>query len=271
MKEELHLFYPEIPLNDIVITGSPQFEFYRDIQRIWKREDFTRRFGLDPGKKLICYTGDDSDISPYDPLYLNDLAEAIMGMDEDRRPHIIFRRSPADFSNRYDQVLRKFSSVITSIDPLWQSDGDKNHWITYYPLTADIDLLVNLAFHCDISVNIASTIAHDFATFDKPTFYINYDQFSNNGWSVKTVYRFQHFRSMNGYEAVGWINSKQEIRDRIQKALDSPQLIGTERRNWLRKIVSDDFENASKRIAEFFTSFCHEKLSQKDIVEGVRY
>jgi hypothetical protein len=269
MKEELHQFYPEIPLGDIIITGSPQFEFYNEHHRIWDRELFTRQFGLDPKKKLICYTGDDTDISPYDPCYLNDLAEAVMNIEEDIRPHIIFRRCPADFSDRYNEVLQKFGSIITSINPLWHSDGDKAQWFTYYPLPADINLLVNLAFHCDVSVNIASTIAHDFATFNKPTFYINYDQFPGNGWSVKVVYRFQHFRSMDGFEAVGWINSKYEIKDWIQKALNCPQLVGSDRQRWLNKIVTEDFGNASSRIAQFFSSCCYETNNQTVFVESV--
>jgi hypothetical protein len=250
MKEELHKFYPEIPLSDIEITGTPQFEFYKDQSRILTHEEFSKKFNLDPVKKLICYSGDDTDISPYDPYYLNDIAEAVAMMNENIRPHIIFRRSPADFSKRYDDVLTRHSNIITSIDPIWHSGTEEKHWNHYYPMPDDINLLVNLAYHCDMAINVASTIAHDFATFDKPTCYINYDQDVSNGWTVKVIYKFEHFRSMQNLSAVEWLNSKSEIGELILKSLYKPATISKDRIKWLNRIVSSDISQSSTRIAQ---------------------
>lgn len=256
MKEELHQFYPEIQLDDIEVTGTPQFEFYKENSRIWSRENFTRRFNLDPQKRFICYSGDDITTSPYDPRYLKDIAEAVNAIEPSDRPHIIFRRSPADFSNRYDDVLKEHHAIITSIDPLWQCDGKNTEWMAFYPLPEDVDLLVNLAHHCDLSVNIGSTIAHDFATLGKPTYYIKYDQETANGWNVDLIYQLQHFRSMNGFAAVGWINSKREIKKSILNALHRPATIGKDSHKWLNKIVSEDYEHSSRRIAQYISSVC---------------
>jgi hypothetical protein len=250
MKEELHKFYPEIALNDIEITGTPQFEFYSDKSRILTHEAFAKKFHLDQRKKLICYSGDDTDISPYDPYYLKDVAEVVASMDEDLRPHIIFRRSPADFTKRYDEVLEQYKNIITSIDPIWHSDHQENQWNHYYPMPDDIDLLVNLAYHCDMAINVASTIAHDFATFNKPTCYINYDQEFSNNWTVKVIYKFEHFRSMGNLSAVEWINSKADIKQIILNSLYKPAMISKDRLKWLNRIVSKDFDQSSYRIAQ---------------------
>lgn len=262
MKMELHKFYPEIPLQAIEITGTPQFEFYSDESRIWSREDFCARFNLDSTKKFICYSGDDEVTSPYDPSYLNDLAEAVAGMDEAIRPQIIFRRCPVDFSNRFDSVLATYKTIITSINPLWQTDNN-NEWTQYYPMPGDIDLLVNLAHHCELAVNIGSTIAHDFATVSKPTCYINYDQVFAKGWSVKVLYRYEHFRSMAGLSPVIWIRSKKEIRNIIFYLLTEPKIIEKDSVEWLERIASKNYQQAGKRIAKYLLTDVIENVSSK--------
>jgi hypothetical protein len=114
----------------------------------------------------------------------------------------------------------------------------------------DIDLLVNLAYHCDMAINVASTIAHDFATFDKPTSYINYDQEFSEGWTVKVIYKFEHFRSMHNLAAVEWLNSKGEIKDLILKSLYKPATASKDRLKWLSRIVSDQLDQSSHKIAQ---------------------
>jgi hypothetical protein len=269
MKEEMHAFYPEIPKKDIVVTGSPQFEFYAERHRICPRTVFARRYGLDPAKRWICYSGDDTDISPYDPAYLADVAEAVVQMEDSVRPQIIFRRCPADFTDRYDTVLQKYKQIITSIDPEWHSDGGLE-WNDFFPLPSDVDLLVNLAYHCDLALNIASTVAHDFATFNKPACYINYDQPFSSAWTVKVVYRFQHFRSMADLKAVEWINTKEEIALKIRAALSDPDSVSPDRLVWLRRILSADFELASSKIAKLFISLTDEAPAKKLALEGLR-
>jgi hypothetical protein len=81
--------------------------------------------------------------------------------------------------------------------------------------------------------------------FDKPCIFINYDQLikNNNKWSVKTIYEFQHFRSMNNRNAVIWLNSKDEIISKLTK----PNFDAIATNNW-KNIVLGDFNIASKSI-----------------------
>lgn len=250
MKSELLKFYPEVEPENIEVAGSPQFEFYTENQRLQSREAFAQRFQLDTRKKWICFSGDDVDTSPYDPLYLNDIAEAVQQISEDQRPHILFRRTPADTSNRYRTVLEKHRNIITNIEPVWCSDNQHKGWSGYYPLPEDVDLLVNLAWHCELAINIGSTIAHDFAVYNKPTLYLNYEQFHRNAWSIKMVYRFEHFKSMHGLSAVEWIKSKEEIKDLLLHLLSNPGTGASDKGKWLNRILIEDFDKSSHYIAQ---------------------
>ena len=105
MKDEMALFYPEIDQDKVEVTGTPQFEFYKDIFNIERREDFAKKYDLDPNKKWICFSGDDLRTSPYDAQYLEDLASELAGSRFRESVQILFRRCPVDYSDRYDATI----------------------------------------------------------------------------------------------------------------------------------------------------------------------
>ena len=252
MKNEMKMYYPEIADAQIAVTGTPQFEFYEDASLYETKETFYKRFELDPNKKTICFSGDDTRTSPYDPEYLSDLADAVMQIDKTQRPQILFRRCPADFSDRYDAVLTEYKEIIKVADPLWKRDAKGESWSLFYPAFDDVKLLVNVALHCDTVYNVGSTMAHDFAMFDKPAIYINYDQTHAKEWSVKTIYAFQHFKSMEGLDAVNWVNSKNEIQNLLNKVLHTPELCSPDRKKWL-EVITGLKKDVSKNVVEILT------------------
>lgn len=244
MKEEMQQFYPEIDAKRVKNVGTPQFEFYKESHRIISKDEFAKRYGLDASKRWICYSGDDILTSPNDQLYLNDVAKAIVQAQD---MQLIFRRSPADYSDRYDTAIETYKDCLVKIDPIWYVKSES--WTHFYPKLEDIDLQVNLAYHCDAVVNIGSTMAHDFATYKKPCLYINYDYKNGINWSVDEVYQYQHFRSMQGLNAVVWINSSDDIID-VLKQIKEGTILAEDKEAWFTKIVKQPYEENSKLIAK---------------------
>ena len=246
MKEEMQLYYPEIHKNHIIVTGTPQFEFYFKQALLETRTAFASKYGLDARKQWICFSGDDKVTSPNDPLYLKDVMDALLSENKLNEIQLIFRRCPADFSNRYDSILSEYKNIV-SIDPLWHTT--QTGWNFFFPKYEDVKLLVNLAHYCDLVINVGSTMAHDFAILNKPCLYLNYNQNVNLDWKTEVVYNFQHFRTMQGIEAVGWLNSPNEIAEKINIALNHPEQVGKDRKKWLEKIVRHPLEENSRKIA----------------------
>ncbi|WP_412560345.1 hypothetical protein [Winogradskyella sp. MIT101101] len=247
MKDEMKDYYPEIPKENVKLVGTPQFEFYLDHNRKDERVDFAKAHGLDSNKKWICFSGDDLKTSPHDQLFLRDMAEALVDMRNEIQ--IIFRRCPVDFSNRYGEVLNTYRNLIVPIDPLWNIQS-KTGWIGYFPKYEDINMQVNLAYHCELVVNLGSTMALDFATHNKPCLYLNYNPSIEGNWSSEIVYNYQHFRSMKGLNPVGWINNKNEIAPLTLKALNQPNEVGPDKRIWLKKLVLHPLDQNSHNIAK---------------------
>jgi hypothetical protein len=244
MKEELKLYYPEISVDKIIVTGTPQFEFYLKKQYIINKEDFAKEYQLDPYKKWICFSGDDELTSPYDPVYLNDLAEAIKLLPETEQPQIIFRKCPVDFSDRYNMILEKHKNIIISLNPNWYKYTTDN-WGSLIPKTNDIHLLVNIAYHCECVINLGSTMVFDFATFNKSCFYLRYN--TNHLWNIETIYNFQHFKSMENQSSVFWVKSKNDFVNLLN--IDNKQTLKN-MEFWFKKVVLHPLENSSINISK---------------------
>jgi hypothetical protein len=249
MKNELLFYYPDIEESKVFVTGTPQFESHFDKSKIVSREVFFKQHNLDLQKKYLCYSGDDITTSPDDHQYLEDVAKAVVELNAaGNQLGIIFRRCPVDFSDRYDSVLESYKDVIIPIEPKWEQFG--NYWNAILPTIADIDLQINTIKHTDLVINLGSSMVFDYVTQKKPCLYINYDVPNRalDYWSVRKIYDYIHFRSMPSKEAVIWLNSPDEIQQKILGALDDSKNTVSQAQKWFEMIVHHPPESASERI-----------------------
>lgn len=258
MKKDMNFFYPEIDIKKIHITGTPQFEFHTKKQFQQSKKDFFRKYNLDINKKTICFSGDDRLTSPYDPSFLEDLCSSLNNFPENERPQIIFRRCPVDLSDRYDAILEKYKDDIAVINPDWriENPSQDSSFTMIYPSYNDISLLVNTCLHSDVVVNLGSTMAHDFAVHNKPCLYVNYNPIKDKNWSVEMIYKFEHFKSMDSLDAVGWVNEKSDFYQQLKIALENPQLIAVDKEKWLRRIVEHPLNKNSINLANLILDKC---------------
>ena len=247
MANEMAMYYPDVPKENVFILGTPQFEHYKNPNIIWSREKFFDYYKLDRNKKIICFSGNDL-TSPNDQHYLKDICERLMQLPESQRPHILFRRSPVDTSDRFDAVCEQYKSLVTIANPEWLI-MDADNYAAIYPNYRDLEVLTNVCYHTDLVINIGSTMGLDYAHFDRPAVYLNYHQPYNESWyDIKFIYQFEHFRSLDGLDAVIWINSADEIVPKIMAGLNTPNSVATERLLW-KKRLTDDITTASANIA----------------------
>ena len=249
MKKEILFYYPYINETQVLVVGTPQFEPHFDKSLIMGKSDFFKKYGLDLDRKYICFSGDDITTSPDDQQYLEDLAHSIESLN--KKGHnlgIIFRRCPVDFSNRYCGTLKKYQNIITSINPLWNQNGDS--WNTVMPTAEDLKVQVNIIANCEMVVNIASSMIFDFVAFKKPCLYINYnaENKKKDDWSSQTIYNFVHFRSMPNEASVVWINDPNEIASKIEMMLKDSKITVNHAKEWFKVINQHPPQDASERI-----------------------
>ncbi len=250
MKNELLYYYPYLSESQIIVTGTPQFEPHFDTNYLMSKEDFFLKYNLDFQKKYLCFSGDDITTSPHDATYLDDMAKAVKKLNEKGyNLGIIFRRCPVDFSDRFDEVLSKYRDLITPIDPIWKKMGET--WNSILPTQEDMVLQMNTIKHTELVINLGSSMVFDYANFDKPCGYINYEvnNAATKNWSVHNIYKFIHFRSMPNDDAVFWINDPESIEIFIEKTLsNNSSSTVANAKLWFEKINQHPPTLASERI-----------------------
>ncbi|MFM2369781.1 MAG: hypothetical protein RL619_2094 [Bacteroidota bacterium] len=260
MKEELLYYYPYIKENQIVVTGTPQFENHFQLNDIIDKELFFSQNGLDIKKEYICYSGDDVTTSPYDPNYLLDLIKAVRILNKKgNQLGIIFRRCPVDFSTRFNSILEENKDIVTAIIPKWDKIGEG--WNTILPTKKDSILQLNIIAHTQLVVNLGSSMVFDYVSHKKPCAFMNYNPESkDSSWSVEKIYKYVHFRSMPT-DAVVWLNSPDEIADKIEMMLgDEAQKVVANAQEWFEKINQHPAQDASKRIWDGIAKICNKEI-----------
>ena len=249
MKEELLFYYPYIKEDQILVTGTPQFEGHFSKSLIQPKEHFFQRYDLDLDKKYICFSGDDITTSPNDAYYLEDTAKAVKKLnDNGHNIGIVFRRCPVDFSDRYDFVMNEYKDIIVPIAPKWEEAG--SIWNAIMPTKDDTELLVNTAEHTELVINVGSSMVFDYISHDKPCAFINYDTEKKNHptWTIENIYKFVHFRSMPDKRAVYWVDGKHTIAGIIENAIHKGNDVTLKHaKDWYSVIAKNPLD-ASKNI-----------------------
>ena len=253
MKNEMQQYYPQIKENQIIVTGTPQFEPHYDSETIKNKEAFYKDYNLDPKKEYVCFSGDDVTTSPDDPKYLDDFAKAIASLNsKGYNLGIVFRKCPVDFSGRYNSIISKYNGLIVEVAPKWQNVN--NTWNTMLPSKEDSILLANTIAHSLFVVNLGSSMVFDYAAFNKACGYFNYNQEVqlNPNWDIHQCYKYVHFRSMpNG--AVVYFDKAESIEEKIISIIKKDLDIVEKAKAWFDTICKSPQKESSNRILKAIT------------------
>ncbi|AOW11194.1 glycosyltransferase family protein [Flavobacterium gilvum] len=249
MKKELLQYCPYVKSEDVFVTGTPQFESHFDRNLLQTKEAFFAEYELDLNKRYICFSGDDIVTSPLDQYYLEDLAVAVLELNkEGYNLGIIYRKCPVDFTNRYDSILEKYKDVIVSIDPLWRPVGTL--WNEIMPTKEDFALQSNICEHTEFVANIASSMVFDFVAHNKSCLFFDYEQpqLTKGIRDIGQNYKYIHFRSMPGKNAVLWAFDKKTLTANVKDIIDKNQSSVKEGKEWFEIIVGKKPTEASEKI-----------------------
>jgi hypothetical protein len=255
MKKELLQYCPYVKPEQVLVTGTPQFESHFDTSLLQSKEDFYKTHQLDLEKKYICFSGDDIVTSPLDQYYLEDLAISVRELNQQGyNLGIIYRKCPVDFTDRYEAVLQQYQDVILSIDPLWRPVGTS--WNEIMPTKEDFALQANICHHTEFVGNIASSMVFDFVAHDKSCLFFDYEQpqLKKGIRDIGQNYKYIHFRSMPSKEAALFVYNKKELTSIVKHILEGKQSNVPVGKKWFDVVVGTEPTKASEKIWEGINS-----------------
>ena len=133
------------------------------------------------------------------------------------------------------------------------------HWDSILPQKEDDTLLSSIAEHCEMVVNLGSSMVFDFVAHQKPCGYFRYNQNEqlNEKWNIFKCYQFVHFRSMPNENSVFWLDNPEEIAHKIETILsNNSNLNVANAQKWFEKINQHPPQIASERIWNAIEEIC---------------
>lgn len=249
MRRELLRFYPDVTADRVHLVGTPQFEPYADRSLLWPREEFFRRIGADPGRRLICYSGNDTMNCPMD----QDLVRVLMTFIRSGRivgnPQVLLRPAPVDDGRRYDEVRRDYPEMIYR--PAAWLHTRPGSWDHVLPSAEDVQFLANVTHHSDLNVNFGSTMALDFALHEKPVVVAAFDVTDPPPHGIPSYdycMKFDHYRPVEHLGAARFARTPDALAEHVNAYLADPALDRDGRRRLVDAQVGVPVGESNARI-----------------------
>ena len=249
MKQRVLQYYPFVKEEQVVVTGTPQFEPHYNTSFLQTKKDFFNKYNLDLNKKYICYSGDDETTSPLDQYYLEDLANAVRSLNlKGENLGIIYRKCPVDFTSRYNEIIEANKDIIEVLAPIWKQAGTQ--WNHILPTPQDFKMLYNVCEHSEFVTNVCSSTVFDFVAHNKPCIYYNYEQpqLKKGIRDIGQNYKYVHFRSMPSQKAAIFCTDKKDLESLVKQILDGKLSNVEECKEWFKIVAGKTPTKASVNI-----------------------
>ncbi len=231
----------------IFLSGIPQFDDYVHKEKISTRDEFFKRVGLDPKKKLLFYLATSPSIIHDQTVVINAIIDAMRSGKLEKPCQLLIRFHP-----RTD--MRDWSSLFRGSDIFFQQPSAaygalpvKSGWTKS---TAGHNELAETMTHSDVVINGFSTSAIDGAVFDKPIICYAFDGDPANNKVVPEVYGCTHYAKLLALGGIQVAWNKEQLVSQINDYLRDPSKDAAGRENIRRKECYKLDGKAGARVAE---------------------
>jgi hypothetical protein len=256
LKQEL-IKYSDFPLENILISGIPQFDAYRDKDIIVPREEFLGKLGLDPKKKTIMFCASGDIYAPYDMEILDILNNFIKSGQFAVPVNVLIRPHPK--YDAYDALIaQKYPEFIVDRPGKYVHKTSLGSWEFE---NRDIVHLANSLKHADIVINTSSTMGLESCIFNTPVINIAFDGYHIVPYWLSTR-RFCDYNHVDYLLKTGGMRnakSKEEFLTYINDYLKNPGLDEEGRKRMVREQLHFTDGKSGERIANYLLEMFYEK------------
>jgi hypothetical protein len=250
MKTELLQFYTRVNAADVAVVGTPQFEPYVLERYQSTKEDFLKKFELDPAKKIICFSCGDVSTSKNDELYIETIAQAIL-KNKLQNVNLLVRTSPAEDPIRFATLVKKYPFIKWNY-PKWKLSrlGHQEEWSQRIPTTEDVVDLRSILEYSDVNVNMLSTMSLDFMQFDNPVINPVFGNQTNGLYNDQRFLNYAHIVQVVASKSTKIVKEEEELLEALKLYLNNSSIDAQNRKKLVQLQVSKSLEQTGKRIVE---------------------
>jgi hypothetical protein len=239
IRDQLLQIYSSIRPEQVIVTGTPQFDFHFRRAFWWTREEFCERVGADPTRPIVLYSTGMANHMPGEPKIVERIGAMLREMTDLGPPQLLVRVYPKDRTGRFEKTRDENPDILFPEVP-WDPA-----WLT--PKIEDAYLLANTLRHATLGINVASTISLELCMFDKPVINVAYNP---PGMDISPVdyrryYEFDHYRPVVESGGVMLAGSEDDMRSLLRRALVEPQIDSARRRALIKKMFGNALDGYS--------------------------
>ena len=257
MQKELTTIH-SVPVEQISITGIPQFDKYAEPVSPSGREEFLRQQGLDPYKRTVLYATSPGGHAPEEPEVLSRLVTAL-NRECPGKVQFLVRIHPQDDVGRY--------TFIGEPNVKYQVPGVRMTQLVDWRLMNQSDLgqLRDTLAYSDVVVNIASTITIDAIALDRPVVNVTFDlQERDYFLSAKRWFNQIHFQAVVESGASKLASSFDELVALTRRYLANPDLEREQRASLAEAMCHRVDGKSAERIAWFLLEALDGKIARNE-------
>ena len=239
------------PAARVKVTGFPQFDWYRRPNILLTREEFCRRTGLDPKRKIIFW-GSSGRWTPVDGNIAQTIIAAVRSNKLIAPTNLIIRPHFSDLATRRFDHLADGKTVFV----------DKNYtpsnffWDGWDPNVTETIMFTNTIYHADVIISLCSTLVLDVLCFDKPIINTAYKSFYDaHGHDVShLLYSPTVYAPVLAEKAVDLVKSETELITSLNHYLRTPDYKHDNRLRARDRMCYQIDGQASQRIVDALMS-----------------
>lgn len=207
--------FGDFPKERIRVIGIPQYDMFFRREGIMPRNEFFRRIGGNPSKKLILYafSGKAGLTIDFEMLAVLSKIKSELGggVEVLIRPYPRFDLS----EEKLDEVRKRYGFLgeralyhVGTGKQSWEFDDDS------------LSFLSSSMYHADVVINLYSTFFVESALFGKPLIAPAFDISPRNYWnSARRFFEWEHLDDIRRHGAIRFARSPEELSGYIRTAL----------------------------------------------------
>jgi hypothetical protein len=247
MKRELRSLYPAVADADVMVTGTPQFDFHRRPGCRWSREATLRHLGVPAGARYFLYAGGGESLMPAEPELVAELARRMAADHALRDSWLVMRLHPQDDGRRWESLAAPGSKIVLS--PAVEPQPDDEAWKRTRP--EEQDRLISSLLHAEACVNIASTITLDAAILDRPVIGIEFSGVPSSPRELMySAYGATHYRPIVASGGLEIARDWDALLESMRLATTRPERLREARARMVREVCGTVDGQSTRRVVD---------------------
>lgn len=247
--------YHDFPKKNVFMSGIPQFDIYFK-GGLTPREEFLKKAKIPITKRYILFCPIGKRFSKTEWQVVMMIDQTIKEGQLPKDLHILIRNNPV--LNMYLGDLKENENITIEYPGKKFEGGGMNDWEF---TEEDIQHLADSICYSELYVGCASTMVMDSVAYNKPLICINFDGNEKLSFyeGINWTFTSTHYKTIIETGAVTLANNKQGLIEWINKYLQNPKLLDTERKQMLVDHCFKIDGLAGQRVGEFILKYLDEK------------